>query len=89
MDDIKHAITANMKLLQGWNWMRILRLSLSIALLVQGFMARDAIAIILGLTLGGMAVANLSCCGINGCAVNNTSTNKNISMKNEDLVIKK
>lgn len=76
-------------ILQAWNWMRILRLTLGIALLVQGFIAKDTIAIILGLTLGGMAVANIGCCGNNGCAVDTAPTNKMINTHDEELDTKK
>jgi len=72
-------------ILQGWNWMRILRLTLGIGLLVQGFVTKDTIAVILGLALGGMAVANIGCCGNNGCAIDTTSTNKNIRTQDEEL----
>ena len=61
---------------QGWNFMRILRLILSIAILVQGIVAKDTMTIVLGVVFGGMAVANIGCCGAGGCAVKNrTSTN--------------
>lgn len=57
-------------LLEGWNVMRILRLVLGVAILLQGIVARDVVTIILGTAFGGMALANVGCCGANGCAVN-------------------
>lgn len=67
-------------ILQGWNFMRILRAVLGIGILVQGIFARDTVSIILGAAFAGMAVANLGCCGSNGCAVNKRS----VSNKTED-----
>ena len=64
------------KILHEWNFMRILRFILGVAILVQGIVARDAITIILGVVFGGMAVANIGCCATGGCAVNQRSTNK-------------
>jgi hypothetical protein len=68
-------------ILQGWHFTRILRLVLALAILLQGIIAKDSIAIILGIALGGMAVANIGCCGAGGCAVNQNSTNN----KTEDI----
>ncbi len=62
-------------ILQNWNFMRMLRLVLGIAILVQGIVARDAVTIILGAAFGGMTVANIGCCGAGGCAVNTRFTN--------------
>lgn len=56
--------------LQGWNFMRMLRLVLGVAILVQGIVGKDTMTIILGTAFGGMALANVGCCGSNGCAVN-------------------
>ena len=64
-------------ILQGWNFMRILRVVLGTAIMVQGIVARDTIAIILGVAFAGMAVANIGCCGAGGCAVNNNNTTNN------------
>ena len=78
MDKFKKTNSVAMKAItQGWNFMRILRLILGIAILVQGIVAKDATAIVLGVVFGGMAVANIGCCGAGGCAVNNRSTSNN------------
>lgn len=61
---------------QGWNFMRILRLVLGTAIMVQGIVARDTITIILGVVFAAMAVANIGCCGAGGCAVSSPTTNK-------------
>ena len=62
-------------ILQGWNVMRMLRLTLALVILVQGIVTGEAIAIILGVVFGGMALANIGCCGAGGCSVN-PRTNK-------------
>jgi hypothetical protein len=68
-------------ILQGWNFIRILRLVLAIGILVQGIIASDTVTIILGVVFGGMAIANIGCCGVAGCAVKRPSTSK----KTEDI----
>lgn len=76
-------------ILQGWNFMRILRLGLGIAILVQGIIAKETMTVVLGVIFGGMAVANIGCCGTNGCAINSRSTNKTQKVDYEELDIKK
>ena len=76
-------------ILQGWNFMRVLRLGLGIAILVQGIVAKETMTIVLGAIFGGMALANIGCCGTNGCAVNSRSTNKTQKIDYEELDIKK
>ena len=76
-------------ILQGWNLMRILRLVLAIAILVQGMITKDAVSIILGLIVGGMAITNKGCCGSNGCEVKSTGTNKTNRIHYEELDRKK
>lgn len=68
-------------ILQGWNFMRILRLVLAIGILAQGITAIDTVTIILGVVFGGMAVANIGCCGT-GFGVNPRST---LNKKTEDI----
>ena len=68
------------KILQGWNLMRILRLVIGTAIMVQGIVTRDALTIILGVAFAGMAAANVGCCGAGGCAVN-TRTTRNDKIK--------
>jgi hypothetical protein len=76
-------------ILQGWNLMRILRLVLAIAILVQGIITKDAVSIILGLIVGGMAITNTGCCGSSGCEVKSTGTNKTNRIHYEELDHKK
>lgn len=72
-------------ILQGWNFMRIFRLVLGVAVLVQGGVAKDAITIIIGVLFGGMAVANIGCCGTNGCAINTTTNDKTKTTNYEEI----
>jgi len=76
-------------ILQHWNLMRILRLVIGIALLVQGIVKKDAASIVLGLIVAGMALANIGCCGTSGCAVKNTASNKTKNIHYEELDLKK
>lgn len=76
-------------ILQGWNMMRILRLVFGLAILIQGLVAGDSLTIILGLILGGMAVANLGCCGTSTCAINTPDIKKTQRRDFEELDIKK
>ena len=77
-------------ILQGWNFMRILRLVLAIIIVAQGIAARDTVTIVLGVLIGGMAIANIGCCGVGGCAVNPRSTNnKTKDIEYEEVVSNK
>ncbi len=75
-------------IMQRWNFMRLLRLVLGVAILVQGIVSKDTMTIILGTAFGGMALANIGCCGSNGCAIN-TRAAKSQKIKYEELDSKK
>lgn len=90
MDKLKKTNSVVMKaILQGWNFIRILKLILGTAILVQGIVAKDTMTIVLGVVFGGMAVANIGCCGTSGCAINRCSTNKTKRIHYDELDIKK
>ncbi len=72
----------------GWNFMRIIRLVLGVAVFIQGIVSKDVLTIITGFIFGGMALANVGCCGENSCAVN-TSPLKNQNSQIEELDNKK
>ena len=76
-------------MLQGWNFMRIFRLVLGAAIVVQGVIAKDVLTIILGFIFGGMAVANIGCCGTSGCAIKPSAGDKTKTTNYEELVNKK
>ena len=75
---MKHAIFNN------WNFMRVLRLVIGIVILVQAFVAKDAIFGIAGLLFTSMAIFNVGCCGTGGCY---TPTKKNTETK-KDFIYK-
>ena len=72
-------------ILQGWSFMRAFRLVLGLALLVQGVVAKDMFAIIIGVVFGGMAIARIGCCGTNSCATNITRNDKTKTIAYEEV----
>ena len=64
------------QILTAWNFFRLFRLILGVAILVQGIVVHDLTSMVLGVFLGGMAVVNIGCCGAGGCSVNTNSPNK-------------
>jgi hypothetical protein len=91
MDKLKKTNSIGMKaILQGWNFMRILRFVLGIAIIVQGIVSKETMTTVLGVVFGGMALANIGCCGMGGCAVNRTPTsNKQEEVQYEEVVTNK
>lgn len=79
------------KISQGWNFIRMLRLILGSAIMVQGIVAKDTVTIILGVAFAGMAIANIGCCGFGGCAVTprTTTNNKTEEIHYEEVVSNK
>jgi len=53
----------------NWNFIRLLRLGVGIAILVQAFIARDILFAFLGLIFTTMPVFNIGCCGTQGSYV--------------------
>jgi len=54
-------------ILSSWNFMRLIRLGMGIAIIIQGVAAKDIMFSVIGLLLTGMAVLNIGCCGAGGC----------------------
>lgn len=52
---------------RNWHFMRMLRVVLAIAILVQSWYAKDSTTAIVGLLLLLMGVFNIGCCGASGC----------------------
>ena len=69
----------------GWNVVRLIRLVLGVAILVQGIIANNITSILVGAILGGMAIANIGCCGASACSVSTTHHNKSSNVKYEKL----
>lgn len=66
--------------LKNWNFMRILQLTLSIFIIVQGFQINDRILILLGALFSLMPILNKGCCNANKCQATSSTTE---STKNE------
>ena len=88
MEEIINLINRMKAILKGWNVMRILRLVLAVAIVVQGIVAKETMTMLLGAIFGGMALANIGCGGTNGCAVNSRPNNKTHRINYEELDIK-
>ncbi len=48
--------------------MRVMRLGLGIAIIVQSVLAHETIMIVIGLLFTSMAVFNIGCCGVGACS---------------------
>jgi hypothetical protein len=72
----------------NWNFMRLLRLGLGIAIIVQAAYAGDRAMGIIGVLFTALPVFNIGCCGACACvaqpAKENAKTNKEITY--EELV---
>ncbi|HOZ50776.1 MAG TPA: hypothetical protein PLU17_02895 [Chitinophagaceae bacterium] len=55
-------------LLEGWHFMRWLRLGIGIAIAYQAIRMNDAISGVIAFVVLLQAVLNIGCCGVNGCA---------------------
>jgi hypothetical protein len=55
-------------LFSNWTFMRLLRLTLSIIIIVQAVSTHDTVMSFAGILLLGMTIANIGCCGAGGCA---------------------
>jgi len=52
----------------NWNFIRVLRLAMGIAILVQAVMANDVLFGMIGILFTAMPVFNLGCCAAGNCA---------------------
>ena len=57
------------KIINGWNVMRVIRLALGIAALVQGFLQKENLLVVAGMWILFSAVFNVGCCGSGGCTI--------------------
>ena len=60
-------------LLNNWNIVRVLRLLIGLAIMVQAVVANDLLFGFLGLVFTGMALFNAACCGVGACATPTSS----------------
>lgn len=54
-------------IIRNWHFMRIVRVVLSFAILVQSWYANDSTTAVIGLMLLVMGLFNIGCCGPDGC----------------------
>ena len=73
-------------ILQTWNFIRILRLVLGVAILVQGIISKDIPSIFLGIVFAALPFFNVGCCGSNSCAIDSARAIKNkINIDDEEV----
>lgn len=73
-----------MKILtSNWHIMRIIRLILALAIIVQSWYMKDTITALLGIVLMASAAFNVGCCGPAGCSTSFSSSKKS-SEKNTE-----
>lgn len=70
-------------LTSNWHMMRIVRLILAIAILMQSWYMKDTTAAVLGVVLLATAAFNIGCCGPAGCSTNFSAPKKG-SKKNTE-----
>jgi hypothetical protein len=65
-------------ILEQWNFFRIFRLVIGLAILLQAIFAKDGMMGIVGALFSIMPILNVGCCGSNGCYIPTKNINKNI-----------
>ncbi len=53
----------------NWNFFRLIRMVLGVAIIVQAFVAKDIFLGIMGLIFSSLAIFNTGCCGPAGCNI--------------------
>ena len=77
MEQFRTENKIKMKVLtSNWHIMRIIRLILALAIIVQSWYMKDTTTAMLGLLLLASAVFNVGCCGPSGCATSIHSSKK-------------
>lgn len=62
--------------LKQWNVMRLIRLLLGLAIIVQGIWTKENAFIMLGIFFAALPLLNIGCCSTGGCSVNTQKTQK-------------
>ena len=70
-------------ILNGWNFMRVVRIALGILIIVQGFQANEWLLVALGALFFLMTLLNIGCCGTSGCYA---PVSRRSSKKMEDTI---
>ena len=55
-------------ILTNWTFVRVLRLLIGLAIIVQAVIVKDALLGVAGLLFSSMSIFNAGCCGTGGCA---------------------
>ncbi|MEO6671319.1 MAG: hypothetical protein ABIN36_17685 [Ferruginibacter sp.] len=74
------------KILTGWNFMRVLRLIISAAVVLQSFILKDIMFGIAGFLIAGMAIFNIGCCGTGNCNVTKKYNDPKKEISYEEVV---
>lgn len=74
--------------LQNWNFLRLLRLAMGVAIIVQGINLKEYAISIIGAWFTIMAIANMGCCGVGSCNTNyyNKKNNTEKETSYEEIV---
>lgn len=73
------------RLLQTWDFMRVIRLGLGLFILIEGIKSVNVLSLILGGLLLAQAFLNVGCCGTSGCETNRLH-NKNNSYSGQEAI---
>lgn len=68
INNLKH------RLLNGWTFLRIVRLILALIIIVEAFSSSEILFAILGGFLAFQAIFNYGCCGVGGCDLDQTKS---------------
>jgi len=71
------------RIIRGWNFVRVLRLVLGAAVLVQAALMKEWPLALAGLLLAVMALANIGCCGVSQCGINPVQNKAGQNSKND------
>jgi hypothetical protein len=69
-----------------WNFLRLMRLLLGIAILVQAIISKDWLFGLVGIFFTTLPLLNIGCCGVNGCATPLNKEVKNKEISYEEVV---
>jgi hypothetical protein len=75
------------RIVQGWNWMRILRIIAGLAITIQGVYAADWLFAIAGMLFTALALLNMGCCATTGCGYTNNTGSKKVEETTYEEVV--
>ncbi len=77
--------TLKMTLLTNWNFMRVIRLVLSLVILVQSIQMHDPLFGMFGAFFLFQALSNTGCCGSGGCATDLPANGNSKTIENVEF----